>query len=81
MCLAIVGAYLIQGVLKGLFSICGSLNINSTLAKYFNIYNNNNKTYVSLAGYVWRWLKEDDVKGMRLFHTGKPLFCTSPLYG
>lgn len=32
---------------------------------------NNYKTYVFLAGYVWRWLKEADVKGMRLFHTGK----------
>lgn len=38
LCVAIVGAYFKQGVLKGQFSILGSWNINSTLAKYLSAY-------------------------------------------
>lgn len=58
MCLTILGAYFIQGVLKGQLSLWSPLNINSVLAKDLNVCS------VFLLGYVWRWLKEDDVKGM-----------------
>lgn len=54
---AILGAYFIQGVLKGQLSICRSLNIYSTSAKELNVCS------IFLLGYVWKWFKEDDVKG------------------
>lgn len=58
MCLAILGAYFVQGVLKGQCSVCNSLNNYSYLADDLNVCS------VFLLGYVWRWLKEDDVKGI-----------------